>query len=370
MAQTRRVTRGWVVGRVLGARVILQWQSLFLVVLLSLSSGRTAQGDYTASSLALGVAFAGVVILSLLLHEFAHALVGRAFRREIREIVLTLMGAHTSFDGGKPSPLATGLIAAAGPATNAALAVGAYAISVTVDSPESVRVLLAGAVVVNKWLAIFNALPGIPMDGGKVLEAVVWGISGRQRPGIVVAAWGGRVVVIGLVAYVALSNFGAGQQPSLFSLMWTMFLVSFLWPASTAALRSAGAQESVDAVTVLALMRPAIGIRYDVTVAAAVREATQANAEQVVVLSTDGHAAGHFSVADAREVPEDRRDGTGLAPVTIPLPRGAEIRSDLTGRAVLEHVREWWGKTDAVAVMDDAEVVGLVLFAEVGERLK
>lgn len=365
-----RVSRGWVVGHVLGARVVVQWQSLLLIGLLALASGRTAQGDYTASSLALGVAYAGVVLLSLLLHEFAHALVARAFHRTVREIVLTLMGAHTSFDGGTPSPLASGLIAAAGPATNAALAVGAYALSVTAGAPDSVRVILGGAAFVNLWLAIFNALPGIPMDGGKVLEAIIWGISGRERLGTVVAAWGGRVVVFGIVVYIGVSNFGAGHVPSLFSLMWGFLLVSFLWPASTAALRGAGVRERVDAVTVVALMRPAIGIRYDATVSAALREATQANADEVVVLSTDGRPAGHFSVASALEVSAERRDSTGLAAVTIPLPRGAEVPSDLMGRSVLEHVREWWGKTDAVAVMDDDQVVGVVLLAEVGERLK
>jgi Zn-dependent protease len=369
MAQATGARHGWVVGHILGARVVVRWSSLLTMVLLALVWGQDSAGGYSNRSLATGVEYAAIVFGSLFLHEFAHAIAGRAFGREIKEIALTLMGAHTSFDGRNLSATASGVIAAAGPAMNAALALGAFAVvraGVTGGVGEALR-LTAYA---NILLAVFNALPGIPMDGGKVLEAVVWGISGRQRLGIVAAAWGGRVVVIGIVAYVGVSNFGAGHQPSMFSLMWALLIVSFLWPASTAALRGAGVQERVDAVTVLALMRPAIGIRYEATVGAAVREATQANAEQVVVLSTDGHPAGHFSVAGALEVPAGRRDATGLAAVTVPLPRGAEVRSDLTGRAVLEHGREWWGKTDAVAVMDDGEVVGLVVLAEVGERLK
>jgi Zn-dependent protease len=369
MAQTQRVTRGWVVGRVLGARVIVQWSSLVTMVVFALIWGQASGGGYSHKSLATGLEYTVIVFGSVFLHEFAHALAGRAFGREIKEIVLTLMGAHTSFDGRNLSAAASGVIAAAGPGMNAILGLGAYAIA-NAGVSGGVREVLDLIAYANVLLALFNFLPGIPMDGGKVLEAIVWGISGRQRLGTVVAAWGGRVVAIGVLVYVASLNFRPGYQVDLFSVMWGALIFSFLWPASTAALRGAGVQERVDAVTVLALMRPAIGIRYDATVAAAVREATQANAEQVVVLSTDGHAAGHFSVASALEVPEDRRDSTGLAAVTIPSPRGAEVGSDLTGRAVLEHVREWWGKTDAVAVMDDGEVVGVVLLAEVGERLK
>jgi len=369
MAPAERATRGWVVGRVLGARVVVQWSSLVTMVVFALIWGQASGGGYSHKSLATGLEYTVIVFGSVFLHEFAHALAGRAFRREVKEIVLTLLGAHTSFDGRNLSATASGVIAAAGPSMNLILGLGAYAIA-NAGVSGGVREVFSLVAYANILLALFNLLPGIPMDGGKVLEAIVWGISGRQRLGIIVAAWGGRVVAVGILVFVAGMNLRPGHQFDLFSLMWVALIFSFLWPASTAALRGAGVQERVDAVTVVALMRPAIGIRYDATVAAAVREATRANAEQVVVLSTDGHAAGHFAVEGALEVPEHRRDVTGLAAVTVPLPRGAEVSADLAGRAVLEHVREWWGKTDAVAVMDDGEVVGVVLLAEVGERLK
>jgi len=339
------------------------------MVVLALILGQASGGGYSHKSLATGVEYTAILFSSVFLHEFAHALAGRAFRREVKEIVLTLMGAHTSFDGRNLSAVASGVIAAAGPAMNLILGLGAFA-ATRAGVSGGLREALGLVAYANILLALLNLLPGIPMDGGKVLEAIVWGVSGRQRLGTVVAAWGGRVVAIGIVLFVVAANLRPGHQLDLFSVVWVALIFSFLWPASTVALRGAGVQERVDAVTVEALMRPAIGIRYDATVAAAVREAARANADEVVVLSADGHAAGHFAVSGAREVPEDRREATGLAAVTVPLPRGAEVAADLTGRAVLEQVREWWGKTDAVAVMDDGEVVGVVRLAEVGDRLK
>ena len=369
MAQAERPTRGWVVGRLLGARVIVQWSSLVTMAVFALIWGQETGGGYTNKSLAGGVQYVVIVFGSVFLHEVAHALAGRAFRREVKEIVLTLLGAHTSFDGRNLSATASGVIAGAGPAMNvllAALAVGVGRLGVTGGLGEALRLVA----IANILLALFNSLPGTPMDGGKVLEAIVWGISGRQRLGVVVAAWGGRVVAIGILGYVAWLNFGQGREPSLFSMMWGFLIASFLWPAASAALREAGAQGRVDAVTSVGLMRPAIGVRHDMTVAAALAEAGKARADQVVVLSADGHPAGHFAVAGANDVPLERRDTTGLAAVTLPLPRGAVIPSDLAGRAVLEHIRAWWGKTDAVAVIDEGEIVGVVLLAEVGERLK
>lgn len=369
MAPGERETRGWVVGRVLGARVIVQWSSLVTMAVFALIWGQDSGGGYSNRSLASGVEYVLIVFGSIFLHEVAHALAGRAFRREVKEIVLTLLGAHTSFDGRNISAFASGTIAAAGPAMNAvlaAVAIGIGRLGVTGNAHEALTLVA----LANILLAIFNSLPGIPMDGGKVLEAIVWGVSGNRRLGVVVSAWGGRVVVAGIVAYVAWLNFGAGREPSLFSVMWGFLLVSFLWPASTVALRGADVEARVDAVTILALMRPAIGLRYDVSVAAALQEAGRTGVGEIVVLSADGHPAGHFAASGAAEVPPDLRDATGLAAVTIPLPRGAELPSDLAGRAVLEQIRRWWGKTDAVTVMDEGEVVGIVLLADVGERLK
>jgi Zn-dependent protease len=353
----------------MGARVIVQWSSLVTMAVFALIWGQETGGGYSNKSLVTGLEYVAIVFGSVFLHEVAHALAGRAFRREVKEIVLTLLGAHTSFDGRNISATASGVIAGAGPAMNVVLAAAAIGVA-RLGVTGGLREALGIVVYANIVLALFNALPGIPMDGGKVLEAIVWGVSGSKRRGAVVAAWGGRIVAAGILAYIAWLNFGAGHEPSLFSIMWGFLLVSFLWPASTAALRQARAQERVDTVTVVGLMRPAIGLRYDATVAAALAEAGKAGADEIVVLSVDGRPAGHFAASGAAEGPSERREATGLAAVTVPLPRGAEIPSDLAGRAVLEHIREWWGKTDAVAVMDDGEVVGVVLLAEVGERLK
>ncbi len=324
MAKTRRRSGGWVVGRVLGADVIIRGSSLVTVVFLALIWGQDSTGGYSNRSLATGLEFALVVFVSVFLHEYAHALAGRAFRRKVKEIVLTLMGAHTSFDGRNLTATASGVIAAAGPAMNAVIA-AVSTVAAGLVAPGNLREFFGLAAYANVLLAVFNALPGIPMDGGRVLEAIVWGATRQPRVGTIAAAWGGRVVAVGVVVYVFWINFAHGASPSLFSILWSFLLFSVLWPASTEALRVARIQERVDSVNVARLMHPAIGVRYDVSVATALREAQRAEASEVVVISADGHAAGHFPTATALAVPQDRRISTYLDAVTVPLPRGAEI---------------------------------------------
>jgi len=365
----KRRTGGWRIGRVLGADVIIRGSSLVTVVFLALIWGSDGTGGYSNRSLATGLEFALIVFSSVFLHEFAHAAAGRLFRREVKEIVLTLMGAHTSFDGRNLTAPASGVIAAAGPVMNAILAAVA-SVGAGMTTPGNLHDFFYLAAYANVLLAVFNSLPGIPMDGGRVLEAVVWGVTKKPKLGTIAAAWGGRVVAVGVVVYVFWINFADGASPSLFSILWSFLLFSVLWPASTEALRVARIQERVDAVSVARLMRPAIGVRYDVSVAAAVREAQGAGAEEVVVVSADGHAAGHFPLATALSVPEDRRISTYLDAVTTPIPRGAEIPFALDGRDALDVVRHWWGSTDALVVIDGGQVVGVVVIAEVATRLK
>ncbi len=368
MAESRRRPDGWVIGHAFGAPVVFQWASLITMALIAFVVSQRG-GTVVGGPYARGAILVAVLLASVLVHELAHALAARSFGRDVKEIVLTAMGGHTTFDARNMTPLVSGVTALAGPATNAL--VGVAALALVPAATTSTMIYLAGLVgSINVILAIFNVLPGIPMDGGRVLEALVWGVTGRQRWGTIVAAWGGRVVVVGFAVYVVATNFGGGRTPSTFSLAWGFLLITMLWPASTQALRGVRAQRLVESVTVDRLMRRAIGVRFDASVATAVREAERAGADEVVVLGADGTPAGHFAVSTASSVPEDRRISTRLDAVTVPLPRGAAIGMTIPGPQALETIREWWDKTDALVVIDDGEVVGLVRLAEVAQRLK
>ena len=362
-------TRGIRLGTLLGARVVLQPSTVVMVALLAWIFASGA-GPVTGRTLALGAMLAVLLFAAVFLHEFAHAMAARAYRRNVREIVITLWGGHTSFDGADMKPGVHAVTAAAGPAMNVVIALVAHGVilSGAVDGWSAAVVSWLGWS--NVFLAVFNLLPGIPMDGGKVLEAIVWAITGNRHRATVVAAWGGRVVAVGLVVYVFAEAFSRGTRPSVVNLVWAFLIASILWPSASAALRYSKAMGKREGLTVRSLMKRAVGVPYDLTVERARADAAVASAEEVVVLAADGSPAGHFPLSLTNDVPVSERSTTSLQAVTMPLARGAHVPVTLSGEDLVRSLREWWGKTDVLVVLDEDKVVGVVPLKSVLDAFK
>jgi Zn-dependent protease len=349
-------TRGISLGRVLGARVVLSPSTLVMALILAVFYAAGEDG-FSRQGFSLGLAVAVLLFGSVFLHELAHTAVARGFGREVDEIVLTFFGGHTQFRSEDPRPLEIGLIAAAGPAANAAIGGAALAASGAVDGMAGRIVFYAG--VLNLILAAFNALPGSPLDGGRVVNAIVWGATGDRWKGHRWAAHGGRIVAVGVVVVAIAGPLVTGNSPDLITVIWSAFLFSVIWPAASAELRAATVLGRREGTTAGSLAVVAVGVPYDATVAQARAEAEAADAREVVVLAADGQPAGHFPVALTEAVPEEARATTTLMSVTMPLARGAQIPASASGQALVEAVVPWLGRTDVVVIMDGDVPVGI-----------
>ncbi len=367
MAAPEPKTRGWVLGRVFGARIVLHPSVLILIGLIAFLM--TAGGGQSfGSALAEGLLFGGLLVASVLIHEISHALVARLFHHEVKEIVLTLIGGHTALDAKGLTPAASGVTALAGPIGSAVLGLAGLA-TLTLDLSPGAYTIVRGITVVNFVLAIFNALPGAPLDGGRVVEAIVWALTGKRTSGMRASAWGGRAVVLACLGYVVVSTIQAGGDPDLVFIIWSFLILSILWSAAGATLKAARILDKIEGLSVARLMRGAVGVRYDVPLRDALDLCLAADCDEVVVLSAESEPAGHFALTDARAVPEERLESTGLSAVTVPVPRGATVTMGATGQGLLETIREWWGRADVLIVVDEDEVVGVVRLADMVERL-
>lgn len=366
-AMPQQRTRGLVIGRLLGAPVIVQPSTLLMLALLSYLFA-SAAGETTKRTLSIGFILAVSLVASVFLHEVAHAIAARAFGRRVTEIVLTLWGGHTSFESKNLTPVVNGVTAAAGPLMNLLIALAARGVLLLADPSGLTGVLISYIAWANVLLAVFNVLPGIPMDGGRILESLVWRLSGNRNRGMHVAAWGGRVVAVGVVAYALGTPIARGQNPSYVDVFAGVLVFSILWPSASAALRYSKVMMKRDVLSVATVMRPAVAVAYTVTVADA-REAA-AGVTDVVVLGADGAPAGRFEVAATDVVPEALRSTTPLQAVTVPLPRGAHVDADATADVLLAHVRQWWGKTDALVALRADAVAGIVRLADVTAALE
>lgn len=353
-------TRGMSFGRVLGARVIVQPSTLIMLVVLAFLLSSSGDGGITRRAFTIGLILAAALIVSVFLHEVAHAIAARAFKRDVHEIVLTLWGGHTSFDSRNLTPVVNGVVSLAGPAANVVIA-GVIAAGLQFITPGGiVGAALWWVVWANLLLAAFNALPGIPMDGGRTLEAIIWGVTKDRTRGTIVAAWAGRVIAVGVLIASLAIPYLRGSTPDLFSVVWGFLIFTILWPAASAALKASKTLVKIENVGARTVMVSAVAIPYAATVQEAAVFAAREGALEVVVLGDDRSPAGHFPVELIDQVPEADQATTSLQAVTMPMVRGAAMPSDLRGPAFVQFLHEWWGKTDVWAVIEHGRVIGVV----------
>ena len=143
-------------------------------------------------------AFVVLLYLSVLVHELAHSVVARGYGLPVRRILLYPLGGISEIDKEPQTPLREFCVSAAGPALSLALGGVGWALSLVVNdgiSNSLVRQLMYANIIVG----IFNLLPGLPLDGGRMLRAVIWKITGKPYTATIAAAWVGRALAIALL---------------------------------------------------------------------------------------------------------------------------------------------------------------------------
>jgi Zn-dependent protease len=370
----RAGTQGWVIGHAAGAPVVVSpsWPvaAAVLTLLFVPTVRNLAPGLGGVATYLVALTFVVLLFFSVFLHELAHGFVARARGLQVREFAITLWGGHTAFGGAAPTPGSSALIAVVGPLTNLGVAAACWlAVRAVPDGGLASIVLYAGGIA-NGFVAVFNLIPGLPLDGGRVLEALVWRVSGERTRGTVVAGWAGRVVAVGFVVWVLGRPLLRGQEPDLFAVGWAALIGAFLWSGATQAIQGARTQRTLDALTIGTVARPAVGVPYDVTLAEAEVRAVTAGVDQVLLLAPDGRPAAYVDSAAAAAVPASARPLTPVQAVAVPLPVGAVVDGGLTGPGLVEAVGRVTRFSQAIAVVVDGRVTGIVFARDVVAALR
>ena len=161
----------------------------------------------------------------------------------------------------------------------------------------------------NLIVGIFNLLPGLPLDGGRIFRAGVWKITGSQYTATIAAAWAGRVLAIALVLLAIFSE--QSSSTSVFNLYWLWLLViaGFMWIQSTQAIRAAKIRERLPNVSARRLARKAIPVAANLPLAEAVRRAQAAGARALVIVNHENTPTA--IVSEAAVKPHRRSAGPG-----------------------------------------------------------
>lgn len=296
-----------------------------------------AVGD-PRTALAISAAVAGGMVLCVLVHEIAHALVAQAFGGKVDHIALTLWGGHTQYTSSRIPGLRSMLISLAGPASNLLLAAAMQGIVHLMPSASAVTITLAMLVWLNTALAIFNLLPGLPMDGGRALEGLLSTVLGQPYRAAIVTAWIGRAIAVAVIALPLwrLTSSGVGDTTSMLVMLWGVLISMMLWNGASGALTNARAKQRIERLSVdrFATWR---------TVLDPAATVDRAHAGELVLDRAPGpHGqVGHAATIDPialDEVPLNARETTAVQAVSMPLGSVGLIPDEMLGSEMLTHM--------------------------------
>ena len=361
-------------GRIAGVRVGLHWSVLVIVVLVTVA---LAHGEFPAAHpgysavqyWALALLAAVVFLVSLLAHELAHAVVARRNGVQFDGITLWMLGGAARLHSEAATPAAELRIAAVGPLTSllaggvlAGVAAGLDALHASGLVVEAVAWLSA----INILLAVFNALPAAPLDGGRLLRAYLWHRTGDRLRATRGASAAGRA----LGWFMVLTGFAAVLFGHNLSGLWLALIGWFLISAATAEARQAETRSVLGGVPVSRVMTPnPVTVPDTATLTDFLAEGPfgQYRHSAFPVLGADGSVVGLLTVRRVGMASAQTRASTTVGEVMRPLgdvvvAAPEEPALDLLPRLEMSPVRR-------AVVLDEGRLVGILTVADITRAL-
>ncbi|MGW1105194.1 site-2 protease family protein [Streptomyces sp. NPDC002540] len=317
--------------------------------------------------------FAIAFYASVLVHELAHTVVALHYKLPVRRIQLQFFGGVSEIEKESETPGREFLLAFVGPLLSLVLA-GLFYAGMTFVAPGTVPgVLLAGLMISNLLVAAFNLLPGLPLDGGRMLRAVVWKITGRPMSGTVAAAWVGRALaVVTLIGLPLLTRTGSfGNNPRDVSGMDTVtdallaaILAAIIWTGAGNSLRMARLREHLPELRARTLTRRAVPVEADTPLSEALRRANEAGARALVVVDGLGEPMAVVRETAIVSIPEHRRPWVAVSGLAQDLTEGMKISAELSGEALLDRLKAS-PATEYLVLEETGEIYGVLSTADV-----
>jgi Zn-dependent protease/CBS domain-containing protein len=355
--------RGFRIGSVLGFEIRLDasWFIIFFLVLWTLSAGvfpAVAPGQSTAAHLVMGAAGTLLFFASLLLHEISHSLVARSKGIPMRGITLFLFGglAHTSRE---PDTAADELqIAGIGPVVSLLLGVlflGLAALGRGWGWSPAVHEVSQYLGFINVALAVFNMLPGYPLDGGRIFRALSWKLTGDLAKATRWATTGGRwigllLIVLGILDALAGALLGG---------LWLVFIGFFLRGAAGMASRQFELEQALRGVHASQVMYSETSVlESDMTLEDVARGPAMRSTRDAFLVRDDGHVVGRLTLDELRETPREAWPSTAVGDVMSTIDDQSVVRPETDMREVLTKIRA--SEAGQVFVMENGTLLGSI----------
>jgi Zn-dependent protease/predicted transcriptional regulator len=357
-------------GRIAGVEVGVNWSWLvvFALITWSLASGvfpSQDPGHSDGTYIAMAVVAAALFFASLLGHELGHAVTARREGMELDGITLWLFGGVARFKGMFPTAAAELRIALAGPAVSLVIGVACSLAAWALALPSAVDGVLAWLGYVNLILLLFNLLPALPLDGGRVLRAVLWRTRHDFGWATTVAASIGRgfgyvLIAGGVFLFIFQGAFGGA---------WLAFIGWFLLGAAGSEQRQLAARQALAGLRVRDLMTvDPVTVAADHTIGRFIDEVAWQRRHTTYPVLDDGHVVGLLAFRCLSSIPRETWDVRGVRECMIPLEQVPRLRPDTPAIDALVELSET--SVNRGVVLEQGRLVGIISAADLSRALE
>jgi Zn-dependent protease/CBS domain-containing protein len=302
--------------------------------------------------------------VSVLLHELSHSVVARGYGLPVRRILLYPLGGLSEIEREPETPGREFLVSAAGPVLSLVLAACGYGLTYVVTPGTITGTLVAQLIWANLVVGVFNLLPGLPLDGGRMLRAVIWKLTGRPGTSTIAAAWAGRVIAVGMFVLVLVPAVHSRIGGDMVTVIWLAVIAAFMWTGAGQAIRATRFRERLPALQARRLARKAVSVAADTPLAEAIRRADESQARAVVVVDHDDKPIAIVNETAVMATPPQRRPWIEAGAVARMLEPSMILPADLSGMALLDAIRRA-PATEYLLVEPSGQVYGVLAAQDV-----
>jgi Zn-dependent protease/predicted transcriptional regulator len=312
------------IGKIAGIEIDINWSWIVILVLLtvSLATGWFPQlypGWSTATYWIVSLISALLLFVSVLLHELAHSLVARRSGLAVKNITLFIFGGVSNIEQEPKSPGVEFWMALVGPLTSLLIGAICYLLLLPLRGTHSpLEGILFYLAVTNILLGLFNLIPGFPLDGGRVLRAIVWKITGSLQTATRVASISGQVVAYLFILLGIWLIFGGDVLDGI----WIGFIGWFLLSAAQSANTQGMLESTLRGVTVAEVMNPTPPtVPATISLQELVDEYFLPQGLRCALVLQGDRLAGMITLSDIRHVPREQWGSTPIERAMVPVER-------------------------------------------------
>jgi Zn-dependent protease/CBS domain-containing protein len=316
-----------------------------------------------ATRFVVAAAFVLLLFASVLIHELSHSVVARGYGLPVRRILLYPLGGLSEIEQEPQTPGREFLVSAAGPAISLVLAGVGYGLMRVFPTG------IAGTLAFQfRWanliVGVFNLLPGLPLDGGRMLRAVIWKLTGRPGTSTIAAAWAGRVLAVAIFVVPFAAGWVTGTGGDLVTVVWLAVIAGFMWMGAGQAIKATRFRERLPALQARRLARKAVSVDAGTPLAEAIRRAEESQARAVVVVDHEDKPIAILNETAVMATPPQRRPWIEAGALARTLDPSMVLPADLSGMALLDAMRRA-PATEYLLVEPSGQVYGVLAAKDV-----